>query len=511
MLLNIDTALVDWSRAQFALTAIYHWLFVPLTLGLSYILAIMESFYVRTGDSEWKKLTQFWMKIFAINFAIGVATGLILEFQFGTNWSNYSWMVGDIFGAPLAIEGIMAFFIEATFFAVMFFGWDRVNKKFHLFSTWMVAIGSSLSALWILVANAWMQYPIGMVFNPDTARSEMISFWEVLFSPMAYAKFIHTVLSGCVYGAAVVVGISSWFLLKKREIKFANKSILIGATFGLMSSLFLAYSGDNTSSSIAKYQPMKLAAMEGLYQGKEGAGLVAFGILNPKKEINNEENPFIFKIEIPKALSLLSFKDPNAFVPGINDLVMGNEKYNITPIDLRIEKGKLAITALKRYKIAKEQNIDSLAQTALIDFKNNYNHFGYGYLNANTDAVPPIALTFYSFHIMVSLGGYFILFFAIVLFLTIKNKFSDKHLLHKLGIITVPLALIATITGWIVAEVGRQPWAIQDLLPVGKATSNIDVSNVKVTFFMFTILFTLLLIAELKIMFNTIKKGPKGE
>lgn len=511
MLLNIDTALVDWSRAQFALTAIYHWLFVPLTLGLSFILAIMESIYARTGNEEWKRLTQFWMKIFAINFAIGVATGLILEFQFGTNWSNYSWMVGDIFGAPLAIEGIMAFFIEATFFAVMFFGWDRVSKRFHLFSTWMVAIGSNLSALWILVANAWMQAPTGMHFNADTARSEMLSFWEVLFSPMAASKFTHTVLSGCVYAAAVVVGISCWFLLKNRETKFAYRSIIIGATFGLLSSLFLAFTGDSTSKQVAKYQPMKLAAMEGLYQGKEGAGLVVFGILNPSKKIDNQENPFLFKIEIPKALSLLTYNDPNAFVSGMNDIVNGNTKYNIPSIDSRIENGKKSIIALQNYKQYKTEKNDSLTKASLAEFNTTFKDFGYGYLNKNTEAIPPIGLTFYSFHIMVILGGYFIVFFGLVLFLTLKNKFTSKKFYQKLGIITIPLALIATVTGWIVAEVGRQPWAIQDLLPVGKATSNIDVSNVKVTFIMFTVLFTALLIAELKIMFNTIKTGPKGE
>ncbi|MEI7597000.1 MAG: cytochrome ubiquinol oxidase subunit I [Bacteroidota bacterium] len=511
MLLNIDATLVDWSRAQFALTAIYHWLFVPLTLGLSFLLAIMESIYAKTGNPEWKRITQFWMKIFAINFAIGVATGLILEFQFGTNWSNYSWMVGDIFGAPLAIEGIMAFFIEATFFAVMFFGWERVNKRFHLFSTWMVAIGSNISALWILVANAWMNHPIGMSFNPDTARSEMNSFWEVLFSPMASSKFIHTVLSGCVYASAVVVGISCWYLLKNRELKFATKSIIIGATFGVLSSLFLAFSGDYTSQTVAKHQPMKLASMEGLYQGKEGAGFVLFGIINPSKTVDNQENPFFFKVEIPKLLSILTFRNANAFVPGITDLVNGNEKNNIEAVDSRIDKGKDAIIALQRYKMSKLEKNDSLTQASLLEFKTKFQHFGYGYLKTKTDAIPPVGLTFYSFHIMILLGGYFIVFFGLVLFLVLKNKFNAKSFIQKLGIITIPLALIATVTGWIVAEVGRQPWAIQDLLPVGKATSNIDVSNVKVTFIMFTILFTALLIAELKIMFNAIKTGPKGE
>ena len=243
MIENVDLSLVDWSRAQFALTAIYHWFFVPLTLGLSFIVAMMETIYVRTGREEWKRMTRFWMTLFGINFAIGVATGIILEFEFGTNWSGYSWFVGDIFGAPLAVEGIVAFFMESTFIAVMFFGWNKVGKKFHLTSTWLVAIGANLSALWILVANSWMENPVGMVFNPETARNEMESFWAVLFNPVAVDKFLHTISSGFVLASMFVSGISAWFLLKKREESFARKSILIAGTFGLLSSLLLAFTG----------------------------------------------------------------------------------------------------------------------------------------------------------------------------------------------------------------------------------------------------------------------------
>src|SRR5512145_2917016 len=224
MLEQFDYSLVNWSRAQFALTAMYHWLFVPLTLGLGFIIAFMETIYVKTKNPEWKRITKFWMTLFGINFAIGVATGIILEFEFGTNWSNYSWFVGDIFGAPLAVEGIMAFFLESTFVVVMFFGWDKVSKKFHLTSTWLTAIGANLSALWILVANSWMQYPAGVHFNPDTARNEMLNFWEVLFSPVAINKFLHTVSSGFVLASVFVTGISAWFLLKKRDVNFARKS-----------------------------------------------------------------------------------------------------------------------------------------------------------------------------------------------------------------------------------------------------------------------------------------------
>src|ERR1035437_7762433 len=274
-----DLALVDWSRGQFALTAFYHWLFVPLTLGITFLLAIMETIYYKTGNPQWKKITRFWMKLFGINFAIGIATGIILEFQFGTNWSYYSWFVGDIFGAPLAIEGIMAFFMESTFIAVMFFGWDRVSKRYHLLSTWLTAIGANLSALWILVANAWMQNPVGMKFNPDTARNEMVNFWDVFLSPLAINKFLHTISSGFVLAGVFIIGVSAWYLLKKREVVFAKKSILVAAIFGFISSLFLVITGDGSARIDAHKQPMKLAAMEGLYQGKNGAGLVAFGIL----------------------------------------------------------------------------------------------------------------------------------------------------------------------------------------------------------------------------------------
>ena len=307
MLENIDTSLIDWSRAQFALTAIYHWIFVPLTLGLAVIMGIMETVYYRTGDKFWKHTAKFWMKLFGINFAIGVATGLILEFEFGTNWSNYSWFVGDIFGAPLAIEGILAFFMEATFIAVMFFGWDKVSKRFHLASTWLTGLGATISAWWILVANAWMQNPVGMEFNPDTARNEMVDFWAVATSPMAVNKFFHSVLSGWVLAAVFVVGVSCWYLWKNREKKFALASIKIAAWVGLCAAVLSAWTGDGSGYQVAQKQPMKLAAMEGYYQGQEGAGLVAFGILNPdKKTADDGKDAFLFRMEIPKFLSLLA-------------------------------------------------------------------------------------------------------------------------------------------------------------------------------------------------------------
>jgi len=297
---NIDLSLVNWSGGQFALTAIYHWIFVPLTLGLSFIIAIMETIYVHTGQEEWKRITKFWMTLFGINFAIGVATGIILEFEFGTNWSNYSWFVGDIFGAPLAIEGIMAFFLESTFIAVMFFGWNKVSKRFHLTSTWLVAFGANLSALWILVANAWMQYPVGMEFNPETVRNEMVDFWAVVLSPVAYNKFLHAIFSGWAIGAGFVAGVSAWYLLKKRHIDFALKSAKVGGIVGLVAFVMLAVTGDGSAYEVSQKQPMKLAAMEGLYEGKEGAGLVAIGMLNPAKQSYDDGvDSYIFKLEKP--------------------------------------------------------------------------------------------------------------------------------------------------------------------------------------------------------------------
>jgi len=501
--------LTDWSRAQFALTALYHWLFVPLTLGLTFIVAIMETIYVKTGDVWWKNTTKFWMGLLAINFAIGLATGIIMEFEFGTNWSNYSWIVGDIFGAPLAIEGIMAFFMESTFFAVMFFGWDKVSKRIHLLSTWLVAIGSNLSALWILVANGWMQNPVGMKFNPDTARNEMVDFWEVLFNPNAYSKFLHTVSSGYVLASLFVIGVSSWYLLKRREVKFAKRSIVVAASFGLMTSLFMLATGDESAHRVALNQPMKLAAMEGIYKGKDHAGIVAIGMLNPEKEIGDDKETFLFEFEIPYALSFLGYHQIDAFVPGVDDLVFGNEKLGIMSAAEKIERGKIAVEALATYKEAKKAGDMALAEEARKKFEANSDYLGYGYLKDPKDVVPNVPMTFYAFHIMVGLGTLFIALFFIILYSTMTNELEKRRWLLWAAIFTVPLGYVAQEAGWIVAEVGRQPWAIQDMLPVGMATSNMASTNVMITFWMFAILFTALLIAEVKIMAKQIKIGPE--
>lgn len=501
---------VDWSRLQFAVTAMFHFIFVPLTLGLAFIVAIMETIYVKTGDEYWKMVTKFWMKLFAINFVVGISTGLIMEFQFGTNWSNYSWLVGDIFGAPLAVEGIVAFFLEATFFAVMFFGWDKVRQGTHLFATWMVAIGSNLSALWILIANGWMQYPVGSHFNPDTARNEMLNFWEILFSPVAITKFLHTVASGYVVAALFVVGISAWYLLKKRDVQFAKRSMAIGAAFGLMMSIFLAMSGDESGYEIAQKQPMKLAAMEGLYDGERQAGVVALGMLTPGKRPGDDRDPFLFDIHIPYALSFMGYRDVNAFVPGINDLVYGNSAEGIESASTLIERGKTAQSALASYKQAQDNGdfVAAARYRALVE--QNAPYIGYGYLENPTDIVPPVALTFYSFRVMVGLGVFFIALFAGIFFFLRRGTIEDKPWFLRLCVFSIPLGFIAAQAGWLVAEVGRQPWAIQDLLPVQAAATSIGAGAVQITFWLFVLLFIIFFIAGLRVMLQQIVIGPQG-
>ncbi len=514
MIEQITPSLIDWSRAQFALTAMYHWIFVPLTLGLAVIMGFMETVYYRTGNEFWKRAAKFWMTLFGINFAVGVATGLILEFQFGTNWSNYSWFVGDIFGAPLAIEGILAFFMEATFIAVMFFGWGKVSRGFHLASTWLTGLGATISAWWILVANAWMQHPVGMEFNPATARNEMVDFLAVAFSPMAVNKFVHTVLSGWVLGALFVVGVSCWFLCKKREKAMALASIKVAACVGLIASVLSVWSGDESGYQVAQKQPMKLAAMEGYYDGESGAGLVAFGILNPDKQSSGDGvDPFIMRIELPKMLSLLAERDTEAFVPGIDDLLNGGYKLKdgskALSAEEKIERGKLAISAFAAYRAAQEAGDESAMAESEVTLRENMPYFGYGYIENVNDLVPNVPLTFYMFRVMVILGGYFIVFFMVILFLIYKRDLSQMRWIHWVAMCSVPLGYIAGQAGWIVAECGRQPWAIQDLMPVNVAVSRIDTSSVQITFFLFLALFTLLLIAEVGIMLKAIRKGPE--
>lgn len=503
-------SLVEWSRWQFAMTAIYHYMFVPLTLGLSFLLAVMETLWVRTGKEEWLKATKFWMKLFAINFAIGIATGLILEFQFGSNWSNYSWFVGDIFGAPLAIEGLFAFFLEATFFAVMFFGWNKVSKGFHLTATWMVFIGSNLSALWILVANAWMQNPVGMEFNPMTARNEMTDFWAILFSPTAMSKFFHTVTSAYTLSACFVIGVSTWFILKRRNYEFARKSILLASVFGIFGILATIYTGDSSAQDVTRTQPMKLAAMEGLNDGYEGVSLTVFGIMTDSDTLpSTRMKETRYSFAIPKLLSFLGYHNFNAYIPGINDILNGYTSFEgktYLSIEQRMANGRTAIEALKSYKQAMKEKNDTLSARHLQVLRENYADFGYGYLESPYDAIPPIPLVFYSFRIMVGLGMLFVALFIFSWWYAKKRKFDKLRFFPYIAIACVPLAYLASQCGWIVAEVGRQPWVVQNLMPTNVAVTRIASGWVVTTFWMFAILFTLLLIAELKIMFTQIKK-----
>ncbi len=511
-------SVVDWSRAQFALTAMYHWLFVPLTLGLGIIVAVMETIYYRTRSERWLAITKFWMTLFGVNFAVGVATGIILEFEFGANWSNYSWFVGDIFGAPLAIEGLLAFFMESTFIAVMFFGWKKVSAKFHLASTWLTAIGASLSALWILVANGWMQYPVGMEFDPAQMRNVMDDFWAVALSPVAIHKFFHSVFSGWALAGVFVTGVSCWFLWKKRNEEMAIRSIKVGGTIGGLGLLLTLWSGDGSAIDVARVQPMKLAAMEGLYNGKCGQEIVAFGILNPDKTPENDADPYIFDISIPKGLSFLATHDPNAFVPGINDLIDG---VKITPAGdtirtdsyaQRIEIGKAAHEALRRFDAASAKGDTAAMTTASADLKKHYKYFGYGYLDSPYQAVPPVGITFYSFHIMVIVGGYLVLFFIIILWAVYrKKKWLEKRWIQAIGMLSIPLVYVCSQAGWVTAEVGRQPWIIQDIMPVQAAISDIPVSTVMLTFWLFAIMFTAFLAAEVCIMLRQISKGSKKD
>ena len=460
-----------WSRIQFAMTAAYHWLFVPLTLGLALVMAVMETLYLVKKDEFWKKTAQFWMKLFAVNFAVGIATGLILEFEFGTNWSNYSWFVGDMFGAPLAIEGILAFFMEATFFAVMFFGWNKVSPKFHLASTWLTGIGATISAYWILVANGWMQNPVGTTFNPDTVRSEMASataFWEVVTNPVAVSKFFHSVTSGWVTGGIFVVGVSAWFLLRGRHKKFAVKSMIIGGIVGLVGSAAVMLSGDSSGIHAAEFQPMKLAAAEGLEDGGRGA---AFTIIPG--------------VKVPKMLSILATHDANGYVPGINDILKGytDNDGNVVPsVAEKMQRGRKAIDALEVYRMVRDED-PALAAQARAILDENVQYMGYGHLEKPEDVIPPVGVVFWAFRLMIGLGMLVALVLLLCLWFSWKDKLAGKKWLLWAAVICIPLVYIGGQCGWIVAEVGRQPWTIQGLLPVNVAISSLSAGAVRTTFF----------------------------
>lgn len=507
LLLEISAGTVDWSRAQFALTAIYHWLFVPLTLGLAIVMGIAETCYFRTRKRFWKDTARFWQKLFGINFAMGIATGLILEFEFGTNWSNYSFFVGDIFGAPLAIEGIIAFFMEATFVAVMFFGWKKVSPGFHLTSTWLTGVGATISAWWILVANAWMQYPVGQTFNPDTMRFEMTSFADVALSPVAVDKFFHTVISSWIIGAIFVVAVSGWYLLKNREHKLAMESIKIGSAVGLIASVLAAFTGHISGYQVAQVQPMKLAAMEALYNGGNNQGLTLVAWVNPFKQPDyGHEAEAPAKIALPYGLSILATNTMDGYVPGINDMIKGYTKNDGTrepSLTEKIEKGKLAIAALQQYRSGQKD------KKTLQTIQDNMKYFGYGYVKSADQIVPFVPVNFWAFRLMVGLGMLFILFFAVMLFFVYKKDLMKYRWLLITGIVLLPLSYVASESGWLVAEFGRQPWTIQDLLPTWVGVSNISAGSIALTFFIFLVLFTTMLAVEINILCKAIKKGPE--
>ena len=522
LLLGISTGTVDWSRAQFALTAIYHWLFVPLTLGLALIMGIMEICYYRTGKTFWKDASRFWQKLFGINFAMGVATGIILEFEFGTNWSNYSWLVGDIFGAPLAVEGIVAFFLEATFVGVMFFGWEKVSRGFHLAATWLTGLGATISAWWILVANAWMQYPVGQAFNPDTMRNEMTSFAEVALSPFAIDKFFHTVISAWVIGAIFTVAVSCYLMFKKHrddrqadnDRHLAVQSIRIASVVGLVASLLAIHTGDSSAYMVAKAQPMKLAAMEALYDGGHGEGLTVVAAVNPftQPDYASGEEPAM-KLAMPKMLSFLATRDMDGYVPGINDIIKGGytmpDGTTAVPLKEKMERGRLAIAALSGYREAKEAEDETAAAAHRKTLDENMKYFGYGYISEAEQIVPFIPVCFWAFRVMVGLGTLFLLFFAVSTFLSYKKDITKMRWLHIAGMALLPLGYLASEAGWVVAEFGRQPWTIQDMLPTWVAVSDVSAGSVMLTFFIFLALFTLLLAVEISIMCKAVKKGPE--
>lgn len=456
-------------------------------------MAVMETIYVIRKVDFWKHAARFWMKIFGINFALGVATGIILEFEFGTNFSNYSWFVGDIFGAPLAIEGIFAFFIEATFIAVMLFGWGRVSKGFHLASTWLTAFGASLSALWILIANGWMQHPVGMVFNPDTVRNEMVDFWAVVSNPVAVSKFFHSVLCGWMTGAVVVIGISSWYLLRRREQRFALGSIRVAAVVGIVGTVALMFSGDRSAVHVAEYQPMKLAAAEGLQRGGARA---PFSIVPG--------------IEIPGMLSFLATGDFDGHVPGIQDVLDGYVDGNGTRHPSAAEmmaRGDTALSAFRTYREAKGSDPE-LAAAARATLMENAGYFGYGYISSEEELVPPVGLVYWAFRVMVGLGCFLLLVMILAFYYVRRETLEKNRWFLWICVLSIPLVYLSGQAGWIVAEVGRQPWAIQGLLPVKAGVSSVSVGAVQTTFFLFLGIFTLFLAIEIRILIRTIRKGP---
>ncbi|MDE2167394.1 MAG: cytochrome ubiquinol oxidase subunit I [Alphaproteobacteria bacterium] len=502
----IDPNTVELSRLQFGLTAMYHFLFVPLTLGLSVLLAIMESVYVMTGRTVWRDMTRFWGVLFGINFAMGVATGITMEFQFGTNWAYYSQYVGDIFGAPLAIEGLMAFFLEATFVGLFFFGWDRMSKVGHLASTWLLALGTNLSALWILIANGWMQHPVGAAFNFHTMRMEVTSFYDVLFNPVAQAKFVHTVSAGYVTGAIFVLAISAWFLLRGRYPEIAKRSMTVAASFGLAAALSVVVLGDESGYTASQNQKMKIAAIEADWQTEAPpASFTVFGFPDVKDRMTH------FAIRVPWLLGLIATRSLDVEVPGIVNLVADNTE--------RIKHGIVAYRALETLRVHPD---DSAAQA---DFMTNEHDLGYALLlkrytdkvvdatpaqieKAAWDTVPGVAALFWTFRIMVALGFYFIALFAFAFYLSARRRLDRYRWFLTAALWSLPLPWISCELGWFVAEYGRQPWTIDGVLPTFLSASSVSAGTVWTSLLGFVVFYSVLAVVELYLMLKYVRLGP---
>lgn len=504
----ISETVVDLSRLQFALTAMYHFLFVPLTLGLAFLLAIMESVYVMTGKQVYKDMVKFWGKLFGINFALGVTTGLTMEFQFGTNWAYYSHYVGDIFGAPLAIEGLMAFFLESTFIGLFFFGWDRLSKVQHLTVTWLVALGSNLSALWILIANAWMQNPVGAEFNYETMRMELTDFAALLFNPVAQVKFVHTVAAGYVTGSIFVLAISSYYLLRKRDLGFARRSFAIASAFGLASILSVIVLGDESGYEIGDVQKTKLAAIEAEWEtSAPPASFTLIGL--PNQETMTTD----YAIKIPYVLGLIATRSLDTPISGIKDLIDEHEE--------RIRQGMQAYALLEQLRSGQTDS-----QTKA-DFERVLPHLGYGLLlkkytdkvvdatdeqirQAAHDSIPHVPSLFWSFRIMVGCGFLMLLLFACAFWASIKRNAEDKPWLLRFALFSLPLPWLAAQTGWYVAEHGRQPWSIGEVLPTYLSASTLSVGDVMGSLTALILFYTLLLIVEMYLMIKFARLGPSS-
>jgi cytochrome d ubiquinol oxidase subunit I len=506
----MDLDIVALSRLQFALTALYHFIFIPLTIGLSVMLGIMETVYVMTGRPIWRDMTKFWGVLFGINFAMGVATGIVMEFQFGMNWSYYSHYVGDIFGAPLAIEGLMAFFLEATFVGMFFFGWEKLSSSAHLVVTWLVALGSNLSALWILIANGWMQNPVGAAFNPQTMRMEVTDFGAVLTNPVAQAKFVHTVSAGYTVAAIFVLGVSAWYLLKGRHVPLAKRSMTVAASFGLAASLSVLVLGDESGYLTSEHQKMKLAAIEAMWKTEPApAAFTAFGF--PDQAARETH----YAVHIPMIMGLIGTRSLDTEILGIEQLVERSER--------TIRDGMVAYDALQT--IRNTAPGASVSAEAQLVFESKWPSLGYALLlkrylddprlasdaqihQAALDTVPAVAPLFWSFRVMVGLGMFFIALTATFFVLSVRHRLDAHRWLLKLAVLAIPLPWVAAEAGWVVAELGRQPWVIDGILPTAVAVSDLGATTLLLTLAGFTAIYTVLLVVEMKLMLKTIRKGP---